>query len=94
MVILGKIGAMGFCFGGAMALQAARAGARFEVAVSLHGEYASHNFANPAPWPTKCFAEMIGYDDPLIPADKRNAWMHELSNVTAGTNNTGRCNCG
>jgi dienelactone hydrolase len=94
MVNSAKIGAMGFCFGGAMALQAARAGAEFEVAVSLHGEYPPHNFANPAPWATKYFVEMIGYDDPLIPADSRNAWMSELSNVTAGTNNTGRCNCG
>eukprot|EP00930_Biecheleria_cincta_P027977 TRINITY_DN1953_c0_g2_i3.p1 TRINITY_DN1953_c0_g2~~TRINITY_DN1953_c0_g2_i3.p1 ORF type:complete len:1956 (+),score=221.90 TRINITY_DN1953_c0_g2_i3:86-5953(+) len=89
MVIPDKIGAIGFCFGGAMALQAARAGAQFEVAVSLHGEYPPHNFANPAPWATKYFVEMVGYDDPLIPVQSRNAWMSELSNVTAGTNATG-----
>ena len=89
MVNPDKIGAMGFCFGGAMALQAARAGAQFEVAVSLHGEYPPQNFANPAPWATKYFVEMVGYDDPLIPPVRRNAWISELSGVTANTNNTG-----
>jgi len=100
MVDATKIGAMGFCFGGAMALHAARAGAAFEVAVSLHGEYPDyHAQAAPtitdssskrtAPWATKYFVEMIGYDDPFIPMPARDAWMAELTNATRGTNNTG-----
>jgi dienelactone hydrolase len=34
-----KIGVFGFCFGGAMALQMARAGGEAAVVVSFHGEY-------------------------------------------------------
>merc|ERR1712228_191294 len=78
----------GFCFGGAMALQAARAGAAFEVAVSLHGEYPALTMPNSQPWATKYFVEMIGYDDPFIPQPSRDAWMQELTNVTKGTSNT------
>merc|ERR1711934_751392 len=58
-----NIGAMGFCFGGAMTLQAARAGAPFKVAVSLHGEYPDQNttkYPNTQPWATKYFVEMVG----------------------------------
>jgi dienelactone hydrolase len=68
MMIPDKLDAIGFCFEGAIALQAARAGAQFEVAVSLHGGYPSHDLANPAPCATKYFVEMIGYDDPLDPS--------------------------
>ena len=38
-----RIGAIGFCFGGAMVLNLARAGATFQVGVSLHGEYPANN---------------------------------------------------
>ena len=34
-----RLGAFGFCFGGAMAMQAARAGANWKVAAGLHAEY-------------------------------------------------------
>jgi len=92
LVDASKIGAMGFCFGGAMALHAARAGAAFEVAVSLHGEYpniTNSSLKNRARWATKYFVEMIGYDDPFIPKPSRDAWMEELTMATRGTNNTG-----
>lgn len=75
-----------------MALHAARAGAAFEVAVSLHGEYpniTNASLKNTAPWATKYFVEMIGYDDPFIPKASRDAWMEELTMATRGTNNTG-----
>lgn len=43
LVDTGRLGAIGFCFGGAMVLNLARAGAAFNVGVSLHGEYPAYN---------------------------------------------------
>ena len=37
-----RIGVIGFCFGGSMALNMARAGGRADVVISLHGEYPAY----------------------------------------------------
>lgn len=81
-----KMGALGFCFGGAMMLNLARAGAPLLVAVSLHGEYPAGYFEHKmlGTWNTQYFVEMAGMDDPLIPSEKKDLWMAELANHTAG----------
>jgi len=64
----------------------ARAGAAFEVAISLHGEFPDKG-VDLGTYNTKYFVEMTGMDDPLIPATKRDSWIAELKNKTAGDPN-------
>merc|ERR1712226_1591538 len=85
-----KISAIGFCFGGAMALNLARSGAKLQAAVSLHGEYPHLDAklgTNGAlgKYNTKYFVEMVGDADPFILAKDRGDWVTELHNRTKGT---------
>lgn len=85
-----KISAIGFCFGGAMALNLARSGAKLQAAVSLHGEYPDLDVkvgTNGAlgKYNTKYFVEMVGAADPFIPESARAAWVNELQTRTKGT---------
>ena len=88
-----KISAIGFCFGGAMALNLARAGAKLVVAASLHGEYPhldtkiGKNGAT-GTYNTQYFVEMVGLADPFIPKEAREAWISELQGYTTNTDNT------
>jgi len=79
-----KVGVVGFCFGGAMALNMARAGGKAKVVVSLHGEYPERGSPT-ASYNVDYFVEMIGDSDPFIPPEKRDAWIKELSDYTKGT---------
>jgi len=79
-----KIGAIGFCFGGAMALNLARSGAKLVAAVSLHGEY-PHLGNLTGTYNTQHFVEMVGGADPFIPATARAAWVSELQSYTKGS---------
>lgn len=88
MVDPDRIGAIGFCFGGAMVLNLARTGAALTVAVSLHGEYPARGNVEDESWSTKFFIEMVGADDPLIPDAARDSWVAELSEHTAGSDNS------
>jgi dienelactone hydrolase len=83
-----KISAIGFCFGGAMVLNLARTGAQLVVAVSLHGEYPARGTVEDESWNTNFFIEMVGADDPAIPDTARDSWVAELSEHTAGTDNS------
>lgn len=90
MVDADKIAAVGFCFGGAMALNLARSGAKLEAAVSLHGEYPELDVevgtkGATGAYNTKYFVEMVGANDPFIPPAARDSWVTELSGYTAGT---------
>ena len=93
MVDANKISAIGFCFGGSMALNLARSGAKLLAAVSLHGEYPAlepkigFNGAT-GKYDTRVFVEMVGLRDPLIPETARKNWVSELTARTNGTNNT------
>lgn len=85
-----EVGVIGFCFGGAMALNLARAGASIKVAVALHAEYPAHYGINTGEWDTQYFLEMAGADDPFIPPAARDNWVAELKSHTAtrATNTT------
>ena len=80
-----KVGVVGFCFGGAMALNMARAGGKAKVVVSLHGEYPERGDPT-ASYNVDYFVEMLGDSDPFIPTEARDAWIKELSDYTKGTN--------
>lgn len=88
MVDPDRIGAIGFCFGGSMVLNLARTGAALTVAVSLHGEYPTRGNAEDESWNTKFFIEMVGALDPMISGEARDSWVAELSEHTAGTDDT------
>ena len=90
-----KISAIGFCFGGAMALNLARSGANLVVAVSLHGEYphldtkiGTNGDGLTGAYSTQHFVEIAGLADPFIPKEAREAWISELQHHTAKTDNT------
>merc|ERR1711998_182568 len=80
-----RIGAIGFCFGGAMGLNLARSGARLRVISSNHGEYPYHDDFNMGDYNVDYFLEMIGHDDILIPEAHREEWKEELKGNTEGT---------
>lgn len=82
-----KIGVIGYCFGGAMALQLGRAGGAAKVAASLHGEYPPIGNGPMGSWSIGHFVEMVGDLDPLIPLQARANWTAELSGYTMGTTN-------
>lgn len=72
-----RIAAIGYCFGGAVALHAARVGLDLAAAVSFHGALAS--FHTPAPGGVKARVLVChGADDALVPADDVAAFRAEF----------------
>jgi dienelactone hydrolase len=73
----GKIAAIGYCFGGSMALELARSGAPLAAVVGFHS-----GLATPAPADAKHIRAhilvCIGADDPGIPVEQRNAFEAEM----------------
>jgi len=74
-----RLGAFGFCFGGAMAMQAARAGANWKVAAGLHAEYPPMTDYIGDSWNMEYFAEFSGDADPFVPPSHIEGWHAELS---------------
>jgi dienelactone hydrolase len=72
-----KVAAVGYCFGGAMALELARSGAELAAVVAFHAALTSHRPAragNFRPAVLVC----TGSEDPLVPADQRDAFGREM----------------
>jgi dienelactone hydrolase len=72
-----QIAAFGYCFGGGVVLNMARAGIPLKGVASFHGGLATDNPAKPG----KIKASIIsfsGEDDPLIGADKVAAFKREM----------------
>ena len=75
-----RLGAIGFCFGGSVALELAREGADLKVAVSFHGVLTTKMPAVPG----KVKASVLvctGADDPLAPPDQVKAFEDEMRNA-------------
>lgn len=73
-----RVAAIGFCFGGTMALELARDGAALAAVVGFHSGLGT---ASPATGATKMHPRVlvcIGADDPMIPADQRAAFEAEM----------------
>lgn len=78
-----RIGAIGYCFGGAVALGMARAGEDLKAVATFHGALATENPARPGQVKPKLLI-MTGADDPMIPADAVAAFEQEMK--AAGVN--------
>ena len=73
-----RVAAIGYCFGGTMALELARSGADIRAAVGFHSGLGS---ADPVTGPGSIKASVlvcIGADDPMIPAEQRAAFEGEM----------------
>ncbi len=73
----GRIGAIGFCFGGQCALDLARSGTDVAGVASFHGLFDPPELP-PLPIAAKVIA-FHGWDDPMVPPDKVVALGQELS---------------
>jgi dienelactone hydrolase len=77
-----RLAAMGYCFGGGVALELARSGADLDGTVSFHG-----NLDTPHPEQAKNIKGQVlvqhGADDPFVPQDQVKAFMDEMR--AAGT---------
>ena len=72
-----RVAAIGFCFGGTMALHMARAGTALKAAVGFHSGLATAAPAKPGAVKAKILA-LIGADDPLIPPQQRSDFEAEM----------------
>lgn len=73
-----RIGAIGFCFGGGVALELARSGAPVAGTVSLHGNLDTPHPADARQIKGKVLA-LHGADDPLVKADQVAAFKQEMT---------------
>ena len=75
-----KLAAMGFCFGGGVALELARSGAPLRGTVSFHG-----NLDTPNPADARNIKGQVlvlhGADDPFVPAEQVSAFETEMRNA-------------
>jgi dienelactone hydrolase len=74
-----RVAAIGYCFGGTMALELARAGTRLRAVVGFHSGLAT---ARPedAKQIKASVLVCIGADDPIIPPEQRAAFENEMRN--------------
>jgi dienelactone hydrolase len=72
-----KVAAIGYCFGGTMALELARGGANLALVVGFHSGLATQRPAQ-AGEVKAAILVCIGADDPLVPAEQRMAFEHEM----------------
>ena len=73
-----KVAAIGYCFGGTMALELARDGADLAVVVGFHSGLGTQRPAQSGAVKAKILV-CIGADDPLVPAEQRAAFEEEMS---------------
>jgi dienelactone hydrolase len=72
-----NIGAVGYCFGGSVALNMARIGEPLKVVVSFHGGLGTDHPAEPGKVKAR-IASFTGEDDPMIPATQVAAFRQEM----------------
>ncbi len=77
-----RVAAMGYCFGGTIALEMARAGMPLLGVVSFHGTLATKNPAQPDTLKAKVLA-LHGADDPMVPHEEVLAFAREMQDAKA-----------
>lgn len=77
----GRTAAIGFCFGGTMAFELARAGVPLKAAVGFHAGLGTRAPARIG-MTTRILA-LIGADDPMIPPAQRDAFIAEMTAAKA-----------
>lgn len=76
-----RVGALGFCFGGGVAVQLARAGADVKAVVAFHPGI------SPTPEPEQnrnikgSLLMCCGTSDPLVPLDRVIAWLEQMTDA-------------
>ncbi|HRF60331.1 MAG TPA: dienelactone hydrolase family protein [Fimbriimonadaceae bacterium] len=75
-----KMAMIGYCFGGACALEAARMGAALLGAVSFHGSLRTTNPAKPGTVKAKVLV-LHGDADPLVPKEQVEAFKKEMADA-------------
>ncbi len=78
----GRIAAIGYCFGGGVALQMAREGADLKGAVSFHGMLETMAPAKPGAMKAKILA-LTGADDKFVPPDQVEQFKQEMKKAGA-----------
>ncbi|MBS7660723.1 dienelactone hydrolase family protein [Pseudomonas lalucatii] len=78
----GKLGAIGFCFGGGSVLELARSGAPLQGFVSFHGNLDTPNPADAQNIQAPVLV-LHGADDPSVPAAQVGAFMAEMKAAQA-----------
>ena len=76
-----RIGAIGFCFGGATVLELARSGANVEGIVTFHGSLATKDPAKPGDIKAKEILVLHGSQDPLVKPEAVAGFMDEMNKV-------------
>ncbi len=74
----GRVAAIGFCFGGTMALELARSGADIKAAVGFHSGLGTAAPKTDAHNIKGKILVCIGADDPMIPHDQRHTFEQEM----------------
>ncbi len=74
----GRVAAIGFCFGGTMALELARSGADIAAAVGFHSGLGTKAPASDAKAIKGKVLVCIGADDPMIDAAQRASFVEEM----------------
>jgi len=72
-----RVAAIGYCFGGTMALELARSGADLAVAVGFHSGLGTQRPARAGQVKAGILV-CIGADDPMVPAEQRLAFEEEM----------------
>jgi dienelactone hydrolase len=72
-----RVAAIGYCFGGTMALELARSGAEISVVVGFHSGLATQRPGEPGQVKAGILV-CIGADDPMAPAEQRAAFEEEM----------------
>jgi dienelactone hydrolase len=72
-----RVAAIGYCFGGTMALELARSGSDLAVVVGFHSGLATQRPARPGEVKAGILV-CIGADDPMVPAEQRVAFEEEM----------------
>jgi dienelactone hydrolase len=73
-----RLAAIGYCFGGTMALELARGGADLQAVVGFHSGLSTTRPEDASNITAKVLV-CIGNDDPLVPADQRAGFEKEMS---------------
>lgn len=75
-----KVAAMGYCFGGTVALELARTGADLKGVISFHGGLSTPNPSDAKKMKAKVLA-LHGADDPFVPAAEVAGFEYEMRNA-------------
>lgn len=77
-----KLGAIGFCFGGSVVLELARAGADIDAVASFHGGLATTQPAEPGTIKAEVLV-LNGAEDPMVSEAERTGFMTEMRTAKA-----------